>query len=164
MRLKLIIVCATAALAAALLPAAVSGRLPRAPVLVASKMNGNKELHGPTDPDARGRAVLEVRRRRNRICYFVEFRNIGTPPESEDEPDPLPTAAHVHRGRKRQVGPIVLTLFDTPSPSPVEGCVRHVPLDLMNEMVTRPPRFYVNLHTEQYPEGEIRAQLHHPKD
>lgn len=154
--IALIALSGAAAAAAALIPAAVSGAPPR-PVLVAGPMNGHKEIHGPTYPDARGRAVIEIRRKRQRLCFFVEFQSLGAP--QADGSERLPSAGHIHSGRRDEVGPVALALFATPAPSPVEGCLKRVSLDLLNQLVNHPRRFYVNLHTDEYPEGVIRSQL-----
>jgi hypothetical protein len=58
---------------------------------------GAQEVSRRGDPDGRGRAVLKVYR--TRVCSTIEVRGI--------EPA---TAAHIHLGFRREVGPIVATL------------------------------------------------------
>lgn len=165
MNWKAIAVCGAVALLVALLPSSgVSSPRPEPPVRVAYQMSGDKHVHGPTDPDARGRAVFNVVRRHNRLCWFIEFTNLGTPPFSEENPEPMPTAAQIHRGAKGEAGPMALSLFvEKPTPSPAEGCLRHLSRDFLTELVRTPGAFYVNLITEQYPEGALRGQLRRPK-
>ena len=85
------------------------------------------------------------------------------------------TAAHIHQGKEGENGPIVVTLirFKTLTPSgPVDGILAQGnitsadlegPLagkqisDLLSSMHSM--EVYVNVHTTQYPDGEIRGQI-----
>ena len=108
-------------------------------------MNGAKETDGAGtfnlgDPDGSGTACLGLKP--GRICWQITVKKIGTI-----------TGEHIHRGTKSQKGQIVVA-FD----AKLQGC-RTVPQALINEMRTMPGRFYVNVHTAQFPDGAIRGQL-----
>lgn len=81
-------------------------------------------------------------------------------------------AAHIHLGGPEEAGPVVVTLFSTADPMDVDGELAsgsasdddlEGPLaggtieDLLDEM--RAGNTYVNVHTVQYPDGEVRGQL-----
>jgi hypothetical protein len=80
------------------------------------------------------------------------------------------TAGHIHSGGQRENGPIVVTLFKNDSPTnevsetgsitadKLEGPMAGKQLtDLVNAMSNG--ETYVNIHTEQNPNGEIRGQI-----
>jgi hypothetical protein len=80
------------------------------------------------------------------------------------------TAGHIHSGKQGENGPVVVTLFknDSPSnevsetgsitPDKLEGPMAGKQLtDLASAMSNGDT--YVNIHTEQNPNGEIRGQL-----
>jgi hypothetical protein len=80
------------------------------------------------------------------------------------------TAGHIHSGKQGENGPVVVTLFknDTPTnevsetgsitPDKLEGPMAGKQLtDLATAMSNG--ETYVNIHTEQNPNGEIRGQI-----
>ena len=72
-----------------------------------------------------------------------------------------PVAAHIHKGRRRQNGPIVVPLSPpaTGDPGASSGCVQNVDADLANAIQRHPKRYYVNVHTSTFPGGAVRGQL-----
>ncbi len=83
------------------------------------------------------------------------------------------TAAHVHFGKKGESGPPVVALFSGPekkgkfSGTLAEGTITDKDLvgplsgktvkDLIKDIQGK--ELYVNVHTEKYPDGEIRGQI-----
>jgi hypothetical protein len=84
------------------------------------------------------------------------------------------TATHIHSGKVGENGPIVVTLFktETPSPEPINGNLASgnitnanlegpmagkTLLDLTKSIELG--ETYINVHTEENPNGEIRGQL-----
>src|SRR5918911_2551203 len=83
------------------------------------------------------------------------------------------TAAHIHKGKPGENGPVVVTLFKTNSPSArtngvlSQGTITSAKLegplagkhlsDLIN--MVNSGDAYVNVHTQANPKGEIRGQL-----
>jgi hypothetical protein len=82
-------------------------------------------------------------------------------------------AAHIHQGEFGQNGDILFTLFKPATPidvlngTLVEGKVTAVDLEgplqgkTINDLIQliNNTKTYVNIHTEQYPNGEIRGQI-----
>ena len=84
------------------------------------------------------------------------------------------TAAHIHSGKTGANGPILVTLYKTESPSsePINGILTSGNItnaDLEGPMagktlidltkVMELGETYVNVHSEEYPNGEIRGQI-----
>jgi hypothetical protein len=127
---------------------AVAGPAGAAPVHLTANLKGNEEVPGPGDPNGKGDAALTVRRKAQRICFHIEHKRIETP-----------DAGHIHRGEDGVAGPVRVTLFDTASESPIDGCVEDIRRKLIRKIATRPQNYYVNLHNSAFPDGAIRGQL-----
>jgi CHRD domain len=65
-----------------------------------------------------------------------------------------PFVAHIHQGPKGTSGPIVVSL----SPTRAHTCTTVAPL-VASGIAGNPGNYYVNLHTQDYPDGAIRGQL-----
>ena len=112
-----------------------------------ANLRANMEIPGPGKRDARGNATVRVAPGRNRVCYDVDYRNI-----------PQVTMAHIHAGRAGVAGPPVVTLR-MPNGGTSRGCA-NVSRALARDLIDRPQRFYVNVHSRAFPNGAIRGQLH----
>jgi hypothetical protein len=108
---------------------------------------------GAGDPDGRGGFTGLIAN--NQVCFGLTVDNIAQP-----------IAAHIHRGRPSQNGPIVVTFAPLPAsgdPGASGGCV---PPDggntaVLEEILKHPNHFYVNVHTGDFPGGAVRGQLKH---
>jgi hypothetical protein len=122
-----------------------------------ARLKGRSEIgpdgrKGAGDPDGRGGFTALIAA--DQVCFGLTVDNIATP-----------VAAHIHRGRRSQNGPIVVTL-DAPSagdPGAASGCV---PPDggntaVLQEILKHPNHFYANVHTGDFPNGAVRGQLKH---
>ena len=109
-------------------------------------LSGGAEVPGPGDPDGWGRASIVINDATNTICTDLEVRDIGNV-----------TAAHIHRGASGVAGPPVVNL-DPPDDNDSDDC-DNVDDALVDEIRTNPRGFYVNVHTDDYPDGAIRGQL-----
>lgn len=67
-----------------------------------------------------------------------------------------PTAGHVHKGDPGIAGPVIFP-FNPPMTSPVN--YTSAPLDSMQKADLFAGKYYVNLHSAAFPNGEIRGQL-----
>ena len=105
------------------------------------------------DPDGSGKAELRLNRAKKRVCYEIRVKNIS---------DVM--MAHIHAGSKSvAAGPIVVPLFTSPkSGSKFEGCVKNVSKSLIGKILKHPSKYYVNVHTMDFPGGAVRGQLHRP--
>lgn len=143
--LTIVAVCASAAMIA---PQAAAEKLPGAPVggrLLTAVLSGAEEVPGPSDPTASGSFAGTFNADEGLICYELSYQ--GTPA----------IAAHIHRGPAGVAGPIVVTL-QAPSSGFAKECVTAT-TELIEEIVSDPDGFYVNVHSVPFPAGSARGQL-----
>jgi hypothetical protein len=116
-------------------------------------LNGKNEISAQTgkkgagDPDGRGGATVLIDG--TQVCFGITVRDIAQP-----------NAAHIHRGKRNENGPIVVTLTPPSNgdPGASSGCTTAT-ADLAAEIQRHPRRFYVNVHTGDFPAGAVRGQL-----
>lgn len=121
-------------------------------VLVAGLL-GKNEIDTETgrrragDLDGRGGATVALAG--TELCYAVAVKGIGTP-----------NGLHIHRARANRNGDIVvpLTAPTDGDPGAASGCVT-VTAELAASIQRHPRRFYVNIHTADFPAGALRGQL-----
>jgi hypothetical protein len=101
------------------------------------------------DPNGAGSFAAVIDRDTNQLCFGLTVRDISNP-----------TAAHIHKGRRGKNGPIVITLTapSTGDPGASSGCVNADP-SLLGKIRKRPHRYYVNVHTADFPGGAVRGQM-----
>ena len=105
-------------------------------------------LAGSSEPNAKGTAVVRVRKDDGLVCYRLHAESVT-----------LPTvAAHIHRGGPTANGPVVVP-FQAPGASGnSDGCAT-AQAAIIDEILATPSNFYVNVHTTEHPAGAMRAQL-----
>ena len=121
-----------------------------------AQLTGNQEVP-PTNSQGTGMAEFTVMA--DRIEYTVNASGMQGV-----------TAGHIHVGAQGENGPVIVTLFQNEpptnevsetgsiTPDKLEGPLADTQLtDLATEMSNG--ETYVNVHTEQNPEGEIRGQI-----
>jgi hypothetical protein len=91
-----------------------------------------------------GSATFTIRVAKSQLCYTLSVSNLGSPV----------TAAHIHRA---STGGIVVPL-NAPTSGSSSGCVS-VDKSLLREIVASPGAFYVNVHTDAVPSGQVRGDL-----
>ena len=120
-----------------------------------STLTGHNELSMSTlhknagDLDGLGAANVLIANSTT-VCFGISVSRIGTP-----------IAAHIHRGRSNQNGPIVVSL-DPPTngnPGASSGCKGGLSSSLVRDIRRHSNQFYVNVHTSAFPGGAIRGQL-----
>jgi hypothetical protein len=116
-------------------------------VLKGANEIGENGERGAGDPNGLGGATGIVAGRR--LCFAFTVRGIDSP-----------VAAHIHRGRRTENGPVVIELRppEDGNPGTVSGCV-NVRTSLAREVLRQPSRFYWNVHTEAFPGGAVRGQV-----
>jgi CHRD domain len=134
--------------AALALPAVAPGKTKK--VELHAHLTGAEEAPGPGDADGAGLAEVTLKPKKKKVCFDITHTGL-----SPDEP----FAGHIHEGPLGVAGPIVVTLFSTPSPSPVSACEKDVKKGLIKDIAKNPGGFYVNLHNTEFPGGAIRGQL-----
>ncbi|WP_189022623.1 CHRD domain-containing protein [Paenibacillus albidus] len=124
-------------------------------------LKGRNEIP-PVRTVAVGNAVFQLNRNCDRLHFRLVVRNINRV-----------TDAHIHLGRRNQNGPVVATLFGPTKfgISVRRGVIRGTLTrsDLVGPLTGRTLRdlvreiercnAYVNVHTTQHPNGEIRGQI-----
>lgn len=126
-----------------------------------ANLNGSEEVP-PVDTRANGLIKFKVSSDGRRIGYKLTVNNLANF-----------TQAHIHLGHRGTNGPVVAFLFGPVDPGisvnkgVVEGVItandlvgpleRASIIDLLRLM--RTGRAYVNAHTAQHPDGEIRGQI-----
>src|SRR5919201_1435930 len=90
-----------------------------------------------------GNASIPIRLNKNELCFTLTVTGLTNV-----------TAAHIHRGSS---GAIVVPLV-APTNGTSSGCVT-VTKTLLQEIATTPGAFYVNVHTQLFPDGQIRGDL-----
>ena len=119
-----------------------------------ANLSGNFEVPGPGDPNGSGFADITLVPGRERVCWELRASDITLPA----------SAAHIHRGAVGVAGPIVVGLTPPGADGRAEDCATGVSKQLIKEILRSPERFYVNVHTSDYPAGAIRGQLSEPRD
>lgn len=135
---------------ATLLSAGVAGALASSTVLAGTVKLEAKGLSGAKEvpmgaPTGTGAADFTITGRK--VCWDFTISGIGKP-----------LAAHIHRGRAGTAGPIVVPLG---AAYRQQGCTT-APAAVAKAITANPSGFYVNVHTKQFPNGAIRAQLARP--
>lgn len=121
---------------------------------VLASLTGDNEVPGPGDANAVGTVELDSSSVPGMLCVTYD---IDTPLSGDA------TAAHVHQGADGVAGPIVLTL---PMPTAVanepsleQPFCQSVDPNVLDAIFANPSDYYVNIHTQDHPNGAIRGQL-----
>lgn len=120
----------------------------------------------PVETDARGHATFEIDEDRRKVHYEIYVESICNV-----------TQAHIHSGEQGETGPIIVWLYpeDQQESELIEGRFEGTlvegtytaddfvgPLEgasLAEANETAAEGLYLNIHTEQHPDGEIRGQI-----
>jgi len=113
------------------------------------------------DTDASGDAEVTFEEGDDQVQYFVDVQNIVDV-----------TEAHIHEGQEGEEGDIVATLYDESASGEIDGELASGNLDASDlegplsgqeiedlVQLMEDGEAYVNVHTTEYPDGEIRGQL-----
>jgi hypothetical protein len=133
-------------------PGAEAGVRDRGGALRIARMTGAQEVPDPGDPDGSGLAAVAVFPARGELCFAMRVEDITLPA----------AAAHVHRGRAGVAGPVRVTLEAPGANGTSRGCVEDLRTRLLRRIKEEPRRFYVNVHTSDFPDGAVRGQLRRP--
>ena len=119
-----------------------------------ASLTGDNEVPGPGDANAVGTVELDSSSVPGMLCVTYD---IDTPLSGDA------MAAHVHQGAPGVAGPIVLTLPQPTAvadePSLEEPFCQSVDPDVLDAIFANPSDYYVNIHTQDHPDGAIRGQL-----
>lgn len=117
-----------------------------------AKLKGQNEVPGPGLNKGKGEIHVFVKPTQKKLCFDFEVKNL----------DPM-TAGHIHKGDSETAGPVKIGLFEDAQgldgSGAYKGCVKKIKKKLLKKVAASPEKFYVNLHTFEYPDGAIRGQL-----
>ncbi|MDN3512380.1 MAG: CHRD domain-containing protein [Candidatus Jettenia sp.] len=114
-------------------------------------LTGGQEVPG-TESKAFGVAFVTFETESKMLCYSINF--------TDDKLAGTETVAHFHGPAiPGEVADVLFTITPSPSPpgNPKNGCVG--PLSLEQRRQLGRGLFYINIHSELFPEGEIRGQV-----
>jgi hypothetical protein len=120
-------------------------------VELTAKLKGQNEVP-PADPNGSGKAEVKLKLNKGKACFHIQFNGIGKA-----------TMAHIHKGAAGVNGDVRVLFFEDPAgvSSPVDDCVK-AKKALLKKIAGDPKRWYVNVHTDEFPAGAIRGQLKVP--
>lgn len=111
----------------------------------------NPPIHAVNQAPASGNVKVILKEHRMYVCG--RFKNLSTPY----------TASHVHIGNPGINGPVVFPLTATLTNNQRNGsfdpCLNRFTLTNEQRDALLNGQYYVNIHTTQYPNGELRSQL-----
>ncbi len=111
-------------------------------------LDGSSEVPAPGDPDGAGRATVNLDVSKRQVCFEVFVERIDRP-----------VGMHVHEGEAGKSGPVVVPLTTpTATDTTTTGCA-DAEGDVMGRIAATPRNFYVNVHSDRYPQGAVRGQL-----
>jgi CHRD domain len=116
-----------------------------------AELTGKAEVPGPGSKKGKGEITVAMKPTKKKVCFELEVKKLDTI-----------TAGHIHKGEEGVAGDIKVPFFEgeqLEGTGAYEGCVKDVKKKLIEKIIAKPEKFYVNIHTEDYPDGAIRGQL-----
>ena len=116
-----------------------------------AKLTGKAEVPGPGSKNGHGDAQVFLKPAKKKVCFNLEVKNLDTV-----------TDGHIHKGAAGVAGDVKVPLFvgkELSGDGAYEGCVKDVRKKLIKRIIAHPEKFYVNVHTIEFPDGAIRGQL-----
>jgi hypothetical protein len=108
-----------------------------------ARLVGKNEV--PTKGPLKASGMVNITITGSKVCWaFKSLKGIDKP-----------IAAHIHKGKIGQSGPVVVPLNAKFTAS---GCI-FPSSTTVKAIEANPKSFYVNVHTKRYPNGAIRGQL-----
>ena len=118
-------------------------------VSLKAPLSGAEEIPGPGVKDGVGAAVVDTAG--TKVCSDLK----ATMGEK-------PSKAHIHQGAKGASGAVVVDLVPVFSPGESaftsKTCVETT-ADTVSKLIADPGGYYVNIHSDSYPNGAMRGQL-----
>jgi hypothetical protein len=115
---------------------------------IRTSLRGIVERPEPGDPDGSGQATIRLRKNQGQVCFRLSVEDIALPA----------VGAHIHRGNANVSGDVVVALRNPNAQGVASGCVR-ASRTTVNQILRNRGSFYVNVHTNAFPDGAVRGQL-----
>jgi hypothetical protein len=109
------------------------------------------EVPTPGPAGAAGSATIISDDKTGEVCFDITVTDL---PAGDTV-----TGAHIHQGAVGAPGDVVVALFTAPPSAALEGCIQDVDAEILLAIVEDPAGYYVNVHTDAYPDGAVRGQL-----
>lgn len=118
-------------------------------VQLTAELTPEAEVPGPGDDGASGsfEGTMELREASGELCYELTASGVSSEVVS----------AHIHRGEEDEAGEIVIEL-QAPVDGSSSGCETVEAMDLV-DLLEETSSFYVNVHSQDHPDGAVRGQL-----
>lgn len=118
-----------------------------------TSLNGQEECNASGlcnlgDLDGSGFAAITLNAGQGEVCWDITVQNITLPA----------LAAHIHEGPAGVAGPIVIFLSPPDASGQASGC-RTADPSRIQDIIDNPEKYYVNVHTTDFPAGAVRGQL-----
>ena len=101
----------------------------------------------PAASTGTGHAMLGIRANQGTVCFNIDVADL----------EGNVVAAHIHDGEAGVNGPVVVNL-DIPG-NGLDGCVGGIDTNLLKDIRKANGDYYVNVHTDAFPGGEVRGQI-----
>ncbi|MBK8025250.1 MAG: CHRD domain-containing protein [Chloroflexi bacterium] len=112
--------------------------------------SGSAEVPGPGDEEGLGLAFVTIDPSTGEVCYEIAVANITLPAQ----------AMHIHMGAEDESGGVVIPFPTAPdAEGQAMGCTMAEDMTVVEDIASNPEGYYVNVHTSDYPDGAVRAQL-----
>jgi hypothetical protein len=114
--------------------------------MLSATLHGDAVVPGPGDLDASGSATFSLQPGRSQLCYRIDVQGLSGV-----------DGTSLNQGPDGEQGAVVLGL-DPPEGGSVEGCVTADP-DLLDRVGHSPGDYYLNVRSDERPDGAVRGQL-----
>ncbi len=111
-----------------------------------ARMSGDQESP-QVATEGQGVAIVSLDQTHSNLYINVSLSNLSGPI----------TGAHIHEGVVGENGPVIFDLTSFLSGNKIKGSIRGVPNSVLIKLLSG--SYYINVHTENNPSGEIRGQL-----
>jgi hypothetical protein len=114
------------------------------------QFSGSAEVPGPGAPSGSGFVFVSIDPSSGQVCYEEAVSNITLPA----------SATHIHVNSAGLSGDVVVPFPVAPDANGMaQGCATITTAGLAQAIATHPEQYYVNVHTSDFPNGAVRAQL-----
>jgi LPXTG-motif cell wall-anchored protein len=117
--------------------------------MLSGTFSGGTEVPGPGDTDGAGTAMVTIDTTKNEACYDLTVTNITLPA----------AASHIHKAAAGASGPVVIPFDPAPGADGKAAACVSGDAAVLADIVANPANYYVNVHTSDFPQGAVRAQL-----
>jgi hypothetical protein len=112
-------------------------------------LTGAAEIPGPGDPDGSGTATITLNPGKGEVCWQIHVSDIALPA----------TGAHIHLiNPATGFGGVVVPLSPPDETGHASGCTT-ADRDLIKDIMKNPEKYYVNVHSTEFPAGAVRGDL-----